>query len=74
MGVYPGPIETDMSKPLEMEKESPSAVAAATLDGLAAGAEEVFPDAMAREFAVNFKSDWKAVEKSIAAMMAPAPA
>jgi len=70
-GVYPGPIDTDMAKPLDMEKEPPSAVAEATLAGLAAGAEEVFPDAMAKDLASNFKSDWKAVEKSVASMMAP---
>jgi NAD(P)-dependent dehydrogenase (short-subunit alcohol dehydrogenase family) len=71
-GVYPGPIDTDMAKPLEMDKEPPSAVADATLAGLAAGDEEVFPDAMAKELAGNFKADWKAVEKGIAAQMVPA--
>jgi len=70
-GVYPGPIDTDMAEPLEMPKEPPSVVADATLAGLAAGDEEVFPDAMAKELAANFKADWKAVEKSIAAMMIP---
>ena len=70
-GVYPGPIDTDMAEPLEMPKEPPSVVAEATLAGLAEGAEEVFPDAMAREFASNFKSDWKAVEKNTAGMMVP---
>ncbi len=70
-GVYPGPIDTDMAEPLDMPKEPPSAVADATLAGLAEGAEEVFPDAMAKELAANFKSNWKAVEKEIAAMMVP---
>lgn len=70
-GVYPGPIDTDMAEPLEMPKEPPSAVAEATLAGLAAGDEEVFPDAMAKDFAGNFKADWKATEKGVAAMMIP---
>ena len=73
-GVYPGPIDTEMAEPLDMPKEPPSAVAEATLAALAQGAEEVFPDAMSREFADNFKSDWKAVEKSIAGMMVPVEA
>ena len=36
---------------------------------LAEGAEEVFPDAMAREMAQNLAADSKAVEKSVAAMV-----
>ncbi len=70
-GVYPGPIDTDMAEPLDMPKEPPSAVAKATLAGLGDGAEEVFPDAMAKDLAANFRSDWKAVEKQIAGMMVP---
>ncbi len=70
MGVYPGPIDTDMAKPLAMDKEPPSAVADATLRGLAEGAEEVYPDAMARELAVNLAADPKAVAKSVAAITA----
>jgi NAD(P)-dependent dehydrogenase (short-subunit alcohol dehydrogenase family) len=69
-GVYPGPIDTEMAEPLEMPKEQPSAVAEATIAGLAAGDEEVFPDAMAREMAESIKADWKAVEKNVAQMAA----
>ena len=43
------------------------------IKGLAAGAEEVFPDAVAKDLAGSFKADWKAVEKNIARMMVPAP-
>ncbi len=71
-GVYPGPIETEMAEPLEMPKEPPSAVAEATIAGLAAGAEEVFPDEMARNFSKDFKAGWKELEKSISGMMVPA--
>ena len=70
-GVYPGPIDTEMAEPLDMPKEPPSVVAEATITGLAEGAEEVYPDAMAREMAANFKADWKALEKSVARMMFP---
>lgn len=70
-GVYPGPIDTDMAEPLDMPKESPSVVANATLVGLGDGAEEVFPDSMAKDLAADFRSDWKAVEKQIAGMMVP---
>lgn len=67
-GVYPGPIDTDMADPVDLPKEPPSAVAEATLAALANGEEDVFPDAMAKEVAKNFKADWKALEKSMAAM------
>lgn len=65
-GVYPGPIDTDMADPIDLPKEPPSTVAEATLAALANGEEEVFPDAMAKEVAKNFKADWKALEKSMA--------
>jgi NAD(P)-dependent dehydrogenase (short-subunit alcohol dehydrogenase family) len=71
-GVYPGPIDTAMAEPIDMPKEPPSAVADATLTALANGDEEVFPDAMAKDVAKNFKADWKALEKSMAAMVVPA--
>lgn len=67
-GVYPGPIDTEMAEPLDMPKEPPSAVAEATIAGLAEGAEEVFPDAMAKEMAEGIRADWKAVEKDVAGM------
>lgn len=67
-GVYPGPIDTDMAAPVQLPKEPPSAVADATLAALANGEEEVFPDAMAKEVAKDFKTDWKALEKSVAEM------
>ena len=65
-GVYPGPIDTDMADAVDLPKEPPSVVAEATLAALANGEEEVFPDAMAKEVAKNFKADWKALEKSMA--------
>ena len=70
--VYPGPIDTEMAEPLDMPKEPLSAVADATLAALANGEEEVFPDAMTKGLAKNFKADWKPVEKSIAEVMVPA--
>lgn len=71
-GVYPGPIDTDMADPIDLPKEPPSAVAEATLAALAAGEEEVFPDAMAKETAKSFKADWKALERSVSGVAVPA--
>lgn len=65
-GVYPGPIGTAMAEPIDLPKEKPSAVAEATLAALANGEEEVFPDAMSKDLARDYKADWKALERNIA--------
>ena len=47
-GIYPGPIDTDMGKVLDLVKATPAATADAILDGLEAGDEEIFPSGVAR--------------------------
>ena len=66
-GVYPGPIDTDMAKPFEIEKTSPSAAAHAILDGIESGQEDIFPDPMARQAGELFLRDPKALERQFAA-------
>jgi NAD(P)-dependent dehydrogenase (short-subunit alcohol dehydrogenase family) len=68
VGVYPGPVETDMAAELPTEKASPAAVAAAILDGLERGQEEIYPDPYALAFSNTYAADPKAVERG------PAPA
>jgi NAD(P)-dependent dehydrogenase (short-subunit alcohol dehydrogenase family) len=65
IGVYPGPIDTDMAENLPFDKETPSAVTAAIIDGLKNGTEDIFPDAMARQMHEGWKADAKALEKSL---------
>jgi len=67
VGVYPGPIDTDLAKPFEMVKTPPEAAANAILDGLEDGREEIFPDPMAREVGELFLRDPKALERQFAA-------
>ena len=69
-GVYPGPVDTEMADGIPFPKTSPAVVAQAILDGIEAGDEEVFPDAMAREMGGAFFQDPKALEREIAAMVA----
>jgi NAD(P)-dependent dehydrogenase (short-subunit alcohol dehydrogenase family) len=45
--VLAGPIDTDMSRPFDIPKTAPEAVASAILDAVAAGDEDVFPDPLA---------------------------
>ena len=69
-GVYPGPVDTDMAKGIDMEKASVETVANAILDGVADGREEVFPDSMAEGYAGAYEAGQKTLERSIAEMLA----
>ena len=71
-GVYPGPVDTDMAKGLEMDKATPAEVANAILDGVESGAADIFPDAFAVGFGQQFQSSPKASEEQLAAMLAQA--
>lgn len=67
-GVFPGAVDTDMIRAFEMPKTSPADVARATLDGIESGAEDIFPDPMARQVYAAWRQDHKAVERQFAAM------
>lgn len=63
VGVYPGPIDTDMAANLEMDKDSPENVAKSIIDGLENGVEDIFPDAMSSQIAPLYASNPKGVEE-----------
>ena len=65
-GVYPGPIDTDMAKGVEMEKESPENVAKNIIAGIQDGTEDIFPDPMAKQVGQGYASSPKAVEQQFA--------
>ena len=69
-GVYPGPVDTDMARPFEIEKASPASAAHAILDGLEAGQEEIFPDPMAQQWGELFLGDPRALAQQFAATVA----
>jgi NAD(P)-dependent dehydrogenase (short-subunit alcohol dehydrogenase family) len=66
-GVYPGPVDTDMAARVPLEKASTAEVARATLDGLAAGTPEIFPDKMARHIGEAYLKSPKALEEEVSA-------
>lgn len=68
-GVYPGPVETDMTTNVDMDKTSPNIVAKAVLDGVEAGAEDIYPDPMGEGMHAAYLSDPKAVEKQAGEML-----
>ena len=67
VGVYPGPIDTYMARDVTMPKVSATVVAAAVLQALADGTEDVFPDPTAAQLRQGLAADSKAVERQIAA-------
>ena len=67
IGVYPGPIDTDMADGINMEKTPPSAVASAIVDALSKGSEDIFPDPTAVYLHESWQDDAKAVELQMAA-------
>ncbi len=69
IGVYPGPIDTDMVARFDIEKETPQNVAREIFRGIESGAEEVYPDKVSLEFAVKLKTDAKGLEKEWSTML-----
>ena len=65
-GIYPGPIDTDMAKGFDMEKESPANVAIAVVNGLVDGTEDVYPDPMSQQVGQYYAQNPKAIEKQFA--------
>lgn len=68
LGVYPGPVDTDMAKGIEMAKTSPADVAKAILAGIRENSAYIFPDPMAQQVYPGWKADHVAVENQFASM------
>jgi len=70
MGVYPGPIDTDMTKDVDMEKDTPEHVATEIIKGLIEGKEYVFPDEMSKQIEPFYYTDPIALEKQFSQFIA----
>ena len=68
VGVYPGPVDTDLAAGLDLDKDSPVFIAESALDALAEGVEDVYPGAMASGFQVALRQDPKQLEREISKM------
>ncbi len=72
--VLPGPVDTYMSRGLDIPKASPESVARAIFDGVERNEEEIFPDPMSASMAESWRSGAaKAFERQNAALVATAP-
>lgn len=69
IGVYPGPVDTEMGKSVEMEKATPEYVANKIVDAIANGTEDVFPDPMSEGYASPFEAGHKALERATTEML-----
>jgi NAD(P)-dependent dehydrogenase (short-subunit alcohol dehydrogenase family) len=66
--VFPGAVDTDMIRAFQMPKTPAIDVARATLIGVEAGEEDIFPDPMAQQLYAAWRQDHKAVERQFASM------
>jgi NAD(P)-dependent dehydrogenase (short-subunit alcohol dehydrogenase family) len=70
IGVYPGPVDTEMAEKLPWGKVSPAEVASAIVDGVERGEEEIFPDPTSAQLGGVHASSPKQLERQVAAMAA----
>jgi NAD(P)-dependent dehydrogenase (short-subunit alcohol dehydrogenase family) len=72
--VLPGPIDTDMTRNLDIPKASPESTARAIFDGVEKGDEEIFPDPMSEAVAEGWRnSAVKALQQQFAAYVQQTP-
>ncbi|OBI94274.1 SDR family NAD(P)-dependent oxidoreductase [Mycobacterium sp. 1245805.9] len=71
--VFTGPVDTDMSRDLDIPKATPQSVAAAVFDALQRGEQDVFPDPISRSIAAGWDSTpAKELERQYAQLLATA--
>jgi NAD(P)-dependent dehydrogenase (short-subunit alcohol dehydrogenase family) len=72
--VFAGPVDTDMTRGLEIPKASPESVAQAILAGMEREEEDIFPDPMSAGIADGWRSSAvKALERQFAAYVEATP-
>lgn len=71
--VLAGPVDTAMTRDLDIPKAAPASVAQAIFDGVACGEEEIFPDPLSASLAASWNAGAvKALERGNAALLAAA--
>jgi len=72
--VLAGPVDTEMTRYLDIPKASPGSVASAILDGVDDGEDEIFPDPLSATMAESWRSGAaKALERQNAALLPARP-
>jgi NAD(P)-dependent dehydrogenase (short-subunit alcohol dehydrogenase family) len=72
--VMAGPVDTEMSRGVDIPKASPESVARAIFDGVEKGEEDIFPDPMSESMAESWRNGpAKAMERQNAALVQAEP-
>ena len=72
--VFTGPVDTDMTRGLDIPKSTPQSVAAAVFDALERDEEDIFPDPLSQSVAHRWgSSPAKALERQYAELLTAAP-
>ncbi|HEY2981557.1 MAG TPA: hypothetical protein VGJ22_10275, partial [Anaerolineales bacterium] len=70
-GVFPGPVDTDMTRGLAMPKASADSVAQAIFDGVEKQEEDILPDPTSAALGQSWRGgEAKTLERQFAAMAA----
>ena len=69
IGVYPGPIDTDMTAEVPLDTFPVNVVPDTTIAAIKNGDDEVFTDEMSQGLYATFRQDPKEIEKQMAEMM-----
>jgi NAD(P)-dependent dehydrogenase (short-subunit alcohol dehydrogenase family) len=67
IGIYPGPIDTDMAKGLPLEKTTPEQAAANIVQGIGRGETSIFPDPMAQQVEQLWATNGRQLEAAMRA-------
>jgi NAD(P)-dependent dehydrogenase (short-subunit alcohol dehydrogenase family) len=65
LGIYPGPIDTDMARGLEFDKTSPEAAARLIIAGIEKGDTHIFPDPTAQHIGALWETDGRALDVAL---------
>jgi NAD(P)-dependent dehydrogenase (short-subunit alcohol dehydrogenase family) len=65
LGIYPGPIDTDMARDIPLEKASPEHAAAEIVRGVAAGETYIFPDPVAKQIGALWEKDGRTLDTAL---------
>jgi NAD(P)-dependent dehydrogenase (short-subunit alcohol dehydrogenase family)/uncharacterized OB-fold protein len=68
INVFPGPIEDEWNQELPPPKIAPAGLAAAIVDALRSGGEDVYPGDVAQEWLARWRDNPKALERELAAV------
>jgi len=66
--VFPGPVDTDMSRNIKFPKTSAADVAQSIADGIERNDDDILPDPMSLDVFAKWKTDPKELERQFASM------